>query len=1849
MEQRLDFLSYFNVSRFFKRLAHCFILVSLCGCIAGSARGQNLVVNGGFGGGVATGWSWIGGSSYIGVLQSGQSYIDLFGSAMYQDLPTTPGQMYSVRFDFMPSGEGLTVWWGDEILFDYGFAGGYSWTTCRYAVLATNPVTRLKVFGGGGAPVDNFIVQLLPASQPNVVLTNVSVMMGGQPGTFRLRFSAVPVPGQGQSVSLVDFIEYGTTVMATAFNPPYTADSGDLPAGTYAVCARVTDAAGVTGWSPVQNIVVDYSTASGPPVIVTQPADRVVNTGTTANFSVFAGGQGLSYQWRFNGADLPGATNALLAVANVGFSNAGNYSVWITNSFGTALSSSAHLGVLQAPSCTPAPSGLVALWEAEGNTLDSLGTNDGIAVGNLAYRPGEMGAAFHLNGVDAGVRIPASPSLDVGRGAGFSIEGWINPGALDTMRPIVDWNDGGWNTGVRFWISQSSGLYCSIGDTSGGRDSLTSPSSLLVSNVFKHVAFTYSAASKTGKLYCDGVPVASRVLNVGVPQTGYNLCLGVSLNNNTRFMGDLHGISLYSRALSDAEILGICQASSAGKCGIAPSFLRQPLGQSLLASAQARFSVRCIGTSLAYRWQKDGVDLLDGGKVSGASTPTLVLNGVVPADSGIYRARVSNATAQVFSSNAPLAVVYGAGVVAWGDNSYGQTNVPAGLFDVLAVVSGGDSLHGLALRSDHTVTAWGDNSHGQCAVPDGLTDAVGVAAGAWHSLALRADGEVVGWGNNDLGQITIPVGLNDVQAIAAGAFHNLAVRTNGTVVAWGDDSSGQTDVPAGLDQIVAVAGGYNHSLALKRDGTVVAWGNNDYAQTNVPPGLSDVIAIAAGDSHNLALKSDGTVVTWGYEATDTLAVPGGLSQVIAVAGGYSHSVALRRDGTMVAWGWNAEGETSVPPGLAQVGGIAAGQYHTLALLEQGAPVILYQPWNIAANPGEPVPIRVDATGSSPLAYQWRKNGIDLENGGSVSGATSAVLTINAAGPYDVAGYSVRITNAAGAIVSGTIQLNLLPAVPPAITRQPASTTNFPGANVSLTIASSGAWPLFYQWMKDGQNLQDGGNIQGASTPSLHVLNVQQSDEGFYTVSVSNALGGLISAPARLEVLDPPTITIPPHGVTNVVGGTAVFSVTATGFGSLTYAWQRNGTNLTDGGNVMGSRTAVLSLSAIQMSDKANYSVAISNSVGYTTSTPVPLNVVRAASITSQPSSRTNYLGTPASFSVMVQGEPPFNYQWQRDGSDLADNSVISGSHGPVLTLSQVSLQDAGAYHVNVTSPYGSALSSNAILSVIAGSFVVAWGDDTDDQTNVPPGLLDVVAIASGPDSLHSLLLRSNHDVVAWGMNDHGQTAVPAGLTNVSAVAAGMWHSLALKADGIVVAWGDDSFGQSEVPAGLKDAAWVAAGAMHSLAIRSNGTVVAWGDNSAGQSEVPAELTNVVAVSAGYAHSLALKSDGTVMAWGDNSYGQLNIPPGASNVIAISAGDSHNLVVTADGRVLAWGYNEDGEANVPAGLSNVVAVAAGNSHSLVLRSDGTVAAWGWNGEGQSSVPTGFSSIARISAGAWHSLALVSEGLPMIIREPANQTVVPGDTASLTVSAVGALPVGYQWQKDGTNLIESARISGTATPTITLGQVQISDRGDYQVIITNVFGGIISSPARISFVAGTPPHCEPDAISTAPNTPVSLPASDLSANDSDPWGLPLSVVGAGPSSSGGGTIELSSGVLTYTPALGFVGSDSFTYTVSDASGVTGTGTVTAVVGSPSSLVLTMTFGPVVTNGDFVIRLSGVSGVSYSVEAAANPAGPWTKVLNVTVPAGDQGFGNAVLEFRDPVGTNEERFYRTVYPSY
>jgi len=219
--------------------------------------------------------------------------------------------------------------------------------------------------------------------------------------------------------------------------------------------------------------------------------------------------------------------------------------------------------------------GLVALWSGEDNGRDSIGTNDAELM-DINFADGQAGRAFLLNGDSSWMKIPASPSLDIGKGAGLTISAWIKPSNVISFHPILEWEVTRQKNAVQLWLGhlpQDRGvLFGNVGDDQGNTHSLCSAPGAVVSGRFQHIALTYDKTSGMGKLFVNGRVVAQENLGIFTPHTTDDLFISRrpcdrpgDWTYNTFFGGLLDEIAIYNRALSTSEIQAICNENNNGE------------------------------------------------------------------------------------------------------------------------------------------------------------------------------------------------------------------------------------------------------------------------------------------------------------------------------------------------------------------------------------------------------------------------------------------------------------------------------------------------------------------------------------------------------------------------------------------------------------------------------------------------------------------------------------------------------------------------------------------------------------------------------------------------------------------------------------------------------------------------------------------------------------------------------------------------------------------------------------------------------------------------------------------------------------------------------------------------------------------------------------------------------------------------------------------------------------------------------------------------------------------------------------------------------------------------------------
>ena len=305
----------------------------------------------------------------------------------------------------------------------------------------------------------------------------------------------------------------------------------------------------------VQTFVIGGTNA---PFITTNPTNITVAAGSDAAFFVRASGQPpLAFQWKFNGAIIPGATSSNCTIASVQLTNAGNYIVMVSNSYASIASSTVFLSVLgpltNAAGSVLAPTNMVNWWTADGNAMDIFGTNNATPINALSYTNGEAGLAFHFDGSTSCLTVTGATNIP----PGWTMCLWVNrqnaPGGSASLM-----GDGTYALKLeQYNATRKVGL-----TQSGVGDYLFNPNYTAPAGKWTHLAFVGTSTSV--RLYTNGVLAGStNVSNFPLPRA----CIGADLLSGSQtdlMLGNLDEIQTFRRALSSSEINTIYSAGSAG-------------------------------------------------------------------------------------------------------------------------------------------------------------------------------------------------------------------------------------------------------------------------------------------------------------------------------------------------------------------------------------------------------------------------------------------------------------------------------------------------------------------------------------------------------------------------------------------------------------------------------------------------------------------------------------------------------------------------------------------------------------------------------------------------------------------------------------------------------------------------------------------------------------------------------------------------------------------------------------------------------------------------------------------------------------------------------------------------------------------------------------------------------------------------------------------------------------------------------------------------------------------------------------------------------------------------------------
>ncbi|QYM77807.1 immunoglobulin domain-containing protein [Horticoccus luteus] len=810
-----------------------------------------------------------------------------------------------------------------------------------------------------------------------------------------------------------------------------------------------------------------------------------------------------------------------------------------------------------------------------------------------------------------------------------------------------------------------------------------------------------------------------------------------------------------------------------------------------------------------------------------------------------------------------------------------------------------------------------------------------------------------------------------------------------------------------------------------------------------------------------------------------------------------------------------------------------------------APTITAQPQSATLAAGTSASFSVAVTGSTPITYQWKKDGVALSDNARITGSATATLAVANLQNGDAGSYTVDVTNSVTTVTSDAAVLTVT-APPPAIVVQPLTQSALLGSRVSLSVFATGVGPLSYQWKKSGSD------IAGATASTLTLTGLDSSDGGNYTVGVTNGGGTTTSATAVLTTVAPASATLPtqpiiPAGVFNVVDYGAVGDGTTNNTASIQAAI--NAAQAAGGGTIEIPAAASPYLTGpLTLRSNMNLQIdggAILRALPYGT---YPNSTTSPADLISIASGATNIAITG---NGVIEGDGAAWWTAYNNDSTISRPRLLQFTRAANVLVSGITLQNSPQFHLAMSGSGGTSNSNVTIfgLTVTAPSSSPNTDGVDPTATNV---LIQNCTISVGDDNIAIKAANgpcSNITVAdctfgtGHGLSVGGQTNLGLdGLTVLRCTFNGTTSGLRLKADatqgGVVqnLTYSDITMTNVQYPivfysyynqvgnpgatsgsnqttptkvkawnvtppnplAAATVSVWKNIAINNLTATGASGYSIIWGLPLANGLISNVSLNNV-SIAGGPGLELYNVADvqysGTTSFTGLTTANALAIT-GQPAAQAIAPGQTATFTVVAagtsgvNGTAPTYQWRREGIALVDGAQSNGSVVSGAQSATLTITGarNGNAGAYTCtvantlDGYNTASSVLAPDSLPVSSTSKGAQLSVSTSGtLPTINTPPVSQTVATGSTVTLTVEASSATPLSYHWTKDGNALGDGGRVSGTGTATLTLTGVQPADSADYAVVVTNDGGSVTSASATLA--VQTPPLITSQSVSQA----------------------------------------------------------------------------------------------------------------------------------------------------------------------
>lgn len=1646
--------------------------------------------------------------------------------------------------------------------------------------------------------------------------TNIAITAAGQTANFAGMALA------GGSAVTYQWQQNGANLMDGG------AISGSLTSNLTIINVNATNAGSYTliATDPIGSVTSSVAIVTLPsPTLTSQPASTNLPPGATAQFNVNASGLApFSFQWFFNGvalnngpsvsgsgAVISGATTSNLVVSGVQAGDDGTYSCVVTNAVGeTADSTGAVLAVLD-PAITSEP--------------QSVTTNYG---GTVTFSVGALGSQpLSFQWYDGATPLLANGTSPAGSA---TVSGGQSP--VLSLANVSYLDDGGYSVVV------SNALGNSI---TSSVVTLTVNDPYIAVQPAKTAAAAGSSASFSVTAYGTG-PLDYQWYDGSTPLSDGATGTGSAISGSST-------ATLTITAPSDSDDGNyhvVVTGGSGASATSAPAALLvedpmsisiYPISRTMAAGSHVGFVIGVIGQAPQYQWS------FDGGSISGATNSSLNLSNLTTAASGTYSVMAQNLANSV-SASATLVVSNGLLHLAPGN---------------LVVSRVGDGIEPLNNSKGDTLYFDEVQPGGSyvCTVmaPDAVPSGV-----AWPGPALLA------LGAGDAIYESMLTETPNQEYINFGAYNLAYPNTNGSVNTGGGYWVRGCAALNGLGYV---------QLAYTNFGLYSA-GNTDFRSVASTDGLTNFWTTGAAGSDGIKFVQagpGGASYATGNGVPALYSSPAGTRVVQIVNNTVVYSDAMATNVTNYTTSALTAGE-----GLCAYAGTPEPAFNTggntvpfAEILDSGAsasPVdfafspdfqtVYIADDNTVANGGGIQ--RWDTNAAAGAPYSWTLSYVIPATASGTNGARGLVVDFSSSSTWGAGstGAILYATTAAATTnslvrvtddgnpdtvtpawtVLETASTNQLlggvrfapQAVGVSITAAPANVATYVGQNVTLSAGVSGDGPYSYQWSFNGTP------ISGATNATLVLTDVQASQSGAYTLTVSNDISSTSTSVNVSVTTGPPVFTFAPQSRVETAGDHLSFYAVATGTLPISYQWAFNGVN------IPGATSSVLEVSNITAANSGTYTIGATNQFG-DVADHATLQVTSGLQQLAQANLVASRVGDGVQPLSATNGNTLYIDQFQADGayvntimvpdSTPADvpfpgSAVIAMGGGDGYYQSFLTLSGNSAYinftGYNVDYPSTNAVNkgllpggnSRAILSLDAYGYLTIY-------TNVglySGGGMDIRSAASA-DGLSEFWTAGSASspgikYLQYGANDQNGNGIPAVFGSDTGTRVVQYTP---NNNGTVVY---TDVGTS--PAGLFGA--------------NNDPTVA---------TTPTE--DISDITAASPNDFAISPDGqTIYVADDGDNGGVQRWDSTGN----SSPPYFNLTYTLGTGAASVGARGLSVVFPPSnGLGTVGAViyattAETNGNRIITITD----------NGSSSPAT-----TLVTAGT-NQFYIGLRPAPgptavQILTQPVSQSVALGGVTTFTVIAGGG-PFTYQWSFNGAPLADGnsptgsgAVISGSLTPALTISNVGLADAGgSFTVAINNPNpnGGASSISAGLTEKFGAASQITVPLGGTA--------TFDIGAAQSGPvtyqWAVNGTNLVDGPSVTGSGaTVSGSQSQTLVISDVRLSDEGSYVLTINNAnnSPETSSATTLNVTYTPQPPQFN-TNGPAATvvpnQGGVELNFSGTADQPYRIWSSTNLAlfpvtNTWTLVSQGT-------FSGGADSFTDPAAaTNQATFYVITSP--